>query len=161
MERRNNYDVTNRVDTTDPAAVNGEINRIFVKLYPKASTRVLNRSFRDLVRLHLGEYPGYRASDTGYHNLQHTLDVTLAMARLMDGYERSRDGTDALGPRLFGFGIVTALFHDVGYYAAQERRGIHAQACDSRGQVSRAVPQQAGFGKTRSRGRASHPLYRL
>src|SRR6267143_3862660 len=115
MERRNNYDVTNRVDTTDPAAVNGEINRIFVKLYPKASTRVLNRSFRDLVRLHLGEYPGYRASDTGYHNLQHTLDVTLAMARLMDGYERSRDGTDALGPRLFGFGVVTALFHDVGY----------------------------------------------
>ena len=34
MERRNNYDVTNRVNTTDPAAVNGEINRIFVKLYP-------------------------------------------------------------------------------------------------------------------------------
>ena len=115
MERRNNYDVTNRVDTTDPAAVNGEINRIFVKLYPKASTRVLNRSFRDLVRLHLGEYPGYRACDTGYHNLQHTLDVTLAMARLMDGYECSRDRTDALGPRLFGFGVVTALFHDVGY----------------------------------------------
>ncbi|MGH8759976.1 MAG: hypothetical protein ACREVW_10765, partial [Burkholderiales bacterium] len=115
MERRNNYDVTNQVNTTDPAAVNGEVSRIFVALYPRASTRVLNRSFKDLVRLHLGEYPGYRASDTGYHNLQHTLDVTLAMARLMDGYERSRDRADALGPKLFGFGVVTALFHDVGY----------------------------------------------
>ncbi|HWH49150.1 MAG TPA: HD domain-containing protein [Burkholderiales bacterium] len=114
-QRRNNYDVSNRIDTTDPAAVNAEINRIFAALYPKASIRVINRSVKDLVRLHLGEYPGYRPSDTGYHNLQHMLDVTLAMARLMDGYERSREGGEALGPQLFGFGIVTALFHDVGY----------------------------------------------
>lgn len=115
MESRNNFDVTNRINTTDPAAVNGEVNRIFAALYPKASTRVLKRSFKDLVRLHHGEYPGYRACDTSYHDLQHTLDVTLAMARLMDGYERSRDRTDTLGPRLFGFGIVMALFHDIGY----------------------------------------------
>ena len=37
------------------------------------------------------KYPGYRACDTEYHNLQHTLDVTLAMARLMDGYEVELD----------------------------------------------------------------------
>jgi hypothetical protein len=47
--------------------------------------------------------------------LQHTLDVTLAMARLMDGHERSPQRVDALGARLFSVGIVTALFHDVGY----------------------------------------------
>ena len=115
LERRSNYDVTNQVITTDPAAVNGEVNRIFVELYPGASTHVLNRAFKDLARLHHGDYPGYRACDTGYHNLQHTLDVTLAMARLMDGYERSPDRGDALGSRLFGFGVVTALFHDIGY----------------------------------------------
>ena len=114
-ERRNNYDVTNRVNTTDPAAVSGEVNRMFVELYPGESTSVLNRAFKDLVLLHHGDYPGYRACDTGYHNLQHTLEVTLAMARLMDGYERSGDRGDALGSRLFGFGIVTALFHDIGY----------------------------------------------
>lgn len=114
-ERRNNYDVTNRIDTTDPAAVSGEINRIFVDLYPGESTPVLNRAFKDLVLLHHGDYPGYRACDTGYHNLQHTLDVSLAMARLMDGYERSPDRGEALGSRLFAFGVVTALFHDIGY----------------------------------------------
>ena len=37
------------------------------------------------------------------------------MARLMDGYERALDTRDTLGPRLFVFGVVTALFHDVGY----------------------------------------------
>ena len=83
MERRSDYDVTNQVNTTDPVAVNTEVNRIFVELYPNTSTHVLNRAFRDLGRLHKGEYPGYRPSDTGYHNLQHSLDVTLAMARLI------------------------------------------------------------------------------
>lgn len=96
-ERRNNYDVTNRINTTDPTTVSGEINRIFVNLYPGKSTSVLNRAFKDLVLLHHGDYPGYRACDTGYHNLQHTLDVTLAMARLMDGYERPPDRGEARG----------------------------------------------------------------
>lgn len=116
MDRRNDYDVTNQVNTTDADAVKSEVRRIFVDLYPGDSTRVLDRSFTDFTSLYLGQYPGYRACDTGYHNLQHTLDVTLAMARLMNGYERSRDyRTDALGAKLFGFGVVTALFHDVGY----------------------------------------------
>jgi len=43
------------------------------------------------------------------------MDVTLAMARLMDGYERSRNGTPALGVRLFQVGVIAALFHDMGY----------------------------------------------
>jgi hypothetical protein len=89
--RKNNFDVSNRVDTTDSHAVNAEVVRIFLELYPDASVHVLNRSFRDMARLQLGEYPGYRACDTDYHNMQHSLDVTLAMARLMDGYERTRD----------------------------------------------------------------------
>ena len=115
MPRRNDYDVTDRVNTTEPASVNGEVNRIFLELYPNASTHVLNRCFRDLTRLQRGEYPGYHACDTSYHNLQHSLDVTLAMARLMDGYERTQDRSGELGVRLFRFGIVTALFHDIGY----------------------------------------------
>src|SRR6185436_8982170 len=76
MERRNDYDVTNQVNTTNAPAVNTEVNRIFLELYPNASTHVLNRSFRDLGRLHKGDYTGYRPSDTGYHNLQHSLVVT-------------------------------------------------------------------------------------
>lgn len=113
--RRNNFDVTNRVETTDLGAVNREVNRIFLELYPDASTQILNRSFSDVGRLFHGEYPGYRGCDTEYHNLQHTLDVTLAMARLMDGYERCRDGAEPIGSRLFGFGVIAALLHDIGY----------------------------------------------
>jgi hypothetical protein len=42
------------------------------------------------------------------------LDVTLAMARLMDGCARSNRGGVLTG-RLFLYGIVTALYHDCGY----------------------------------------------
>ena len=115
MPRRNDYDVTDQVNTTEPVSVNGEVNRIFLELYPNASTHLLNRCFRDLTRLQMGEFPGYHACDTSYHNLQHSLDVTLAMARLMDGYERTQNRSGELGARLFRFGIVTALFHDIGY----------------------------------------------
>ena len=58
MPRRNDYDVTDQVNTTDPGSVNGEVNRIFLELYPNASTHVLNRCFRDLTRLQTGDYPG-------------------------------------------------------------------------------------------------------
>jgi hypothetical protein len=66
--------------------------------------------------LYAGRHAEYFACDTAYHDIQHVLDVSLAMARLMDGYERGRsDGAASLSHRHFKLGIVTALFHDFGY----------------------------------------------
>ncbi|HEU5283169.1 MAG TPA: hypothetical protein VFU53_05125 [Burkholderiales bacterium] len=113
--RRSEYDVSNRIDTTDPGSVEGEVRRICVDLYPRARTALLSRAFGDCARMYQGLHPAYRACDTAYHNLQHTLDVTLAMARLMDGYQRSERRAEPIGDRVFVFGIVTALFHDIGY----------------------------------------------
>ena len=113
--RRSEYDVTNRVDITDPRAVYLETARLFSQLYPGSHSDALLTAFEDCSRAYRGEFPGYRPCDTAYHNLQHTLDVALAMARLMDGYERASDTHETLGPRLFVFGVITALFHDVGY----------------------------------------------
>ncbi len=113
--RGNDFDVSARFNTTDPQVVNDEVDRIYLALYPSASTRQLNRAFRDLTRLYRGEYPGYHRCDTAYHDVQHVLDVTLAMARLIDGYERGRIGTQPFGESLFRLGVITALFHDVGY----------------------------------------------
>ena len=113
--RRNDFDVTNRIQTTDVVAVHRETARLFRLLYPGAAHVAMDRAFDDVARIYAGQYPGYQACDTGYHNLQHVMDVTLAMTRLMDGYERSRNGTAALGVRFFQLGVVVALFHDVGY----------------------------------------------
>jgi hypothetical protein len=113
--RRNEYDVTSKVNTTDPKTVNDEINSIYLELYPDAPTQKLDQAFHDLTQLYRGEYPGYHPCDTAYHNIQHVMDVTLATARLINGYERGRIGTQSLGDSLFRLGVITALFHDCGY----------------------------------------------
>lgn len=118
--RRNDYDVSDRIRTTDPEAVAAEVVRLFNALYDVPAPE-LERAFRDVAALYRGEHPEYHACDTEYHDLQHILDVTLAMARLMDGYQRSRRRSEPALPReVFLVGIFAALFHDFGYL---RRRG--------------------------------------
>jgi len=122
----NEYDVTRNVRTIDPVAVKREVERIFLGLYSESSTRPLGQAFADVTRLFNGGYPGYRACDTAYHDIQHTLDVTLAMARLIDGYERARTrGMKSFSAESFQLGVVTALCHDIGYL--REERDTQAQ----------------------------------
>ena len=115
QSRRNDFDVTNRIQTTDVVAVQRETARLFRLLYPGAAYIAMDRAFADVAKIYAGQYPGLQACDTGYHNLQHVMDVTLAMARLMDGYERSREDAPALGVRFFQLGLIAGLFHDIGY----------------------------------------------
>ena len=113
--RRSDFDVTNRINTTDPVCVKIEVARIYRALYSGRQCAILDRAFDDVVRLYRGEFPGYARCDTHYHDLQHILDVTLAMARLLDGYERSRADGPAIGERNFQLGVICALYHDCGY----------------------------------------------
>src|SRR5688572_8269132 len=86
--RRSDFDVSNRINTTDPVCVKLEVARIHRSLY-QVDSPALQRAFDDLVSLYFGHYPGYSRCDTAYHDLQHVMDVTLAMARLIDGYDRT------------------------------------------------------------------------
>jgi hypothetical protein len=113
--RRSDFDVTNRINTTDPVCVKLEVDRIYRSLYARPRPVILNQAFDDMVRLYRGEFPGYLPCDTGYHDLQHALEVTLAMARLLDGYERSRGEGRSIEEKLFQLGVICALFHDMGY----------------------------------------------
>ena len=111
--RRSDHDVTDTIQTTNPVAVRDEVARIYLDLYGGRSPQLLRRLFTDLARFYGGRDPGYHACDTGYHDIQHVLDVTLAMARMMDGYERSRrNGTPPLPPEMFILGAVAAMYHD-------------------------------------------------
>jgi hypothetical protein len=118
--RRNDHDVSDSIRTTDPAAVGAEVTRMFHSLYPQASSAAIEHAFADAANLYSGRHPRFHPCDTGYHDLQHVLDVTLAQARLMDGYERTRNGSPPLPPVLYTVGVICALFHDVGYV---RRRG--------------------------------------
>src|SRR5258706_6653595 len=108
--RRSDYDVTDSIRTTDPAGVGAEVVRIFNGLYGDAPTQPLERAFADAAAFYRGEHPDYHACDTEYHDIQHVLDVTLAMARLLDGYERQRNGGARLAHEVFTAGVLAALF---------------------------------------------------
>ncbi len=119
--RRNDFDVNNTVNVTDPDSVSDAVESLFLDLYPHARADTLKNAIAYIATLYRGEHPDFSPCDTAYHDLQHIMDVTLASSRLMDGYERThKDGT-ALGSELFTFGVLLALFHDSGYL---RKRGL-------------------------------------
>lgn len=92
-------------------------------LFPDAPVPALERAFSDAARMYQGEHRDYLPCDTEYHDIQHVLDVTLAMARLLDGYQRGgHNGSPKLPKELFLAGVLAALFHDFGYL---RRRNDH------------------------------------
>ncbi len=115
LNRRSEYDVSDSVNVTEAQDVCREVCRLFAELYPGISTAPLEQAFEDMDRLFRGEYRGYLACEAPYHDLQHSLDVTLAMARLIHGYEQSHGPQKRIGQLGALLGIISALFHDAGY----------------------------------------------
>ena len=112
--RRAAFDVTNQVDTTDPGSVSFRVAQIYERLYRREFPSGVLRVFADVSRLYRGDFPGYHGCETGYHDIQHILEVTLAMARLMDGCVQATSPL-VMSERLFQLGTVSALCHDIGY----------------------------------------------
>src|SRR5262249_17623138 len=118
--RRSDFDVTNSVQVSSPKAVLAGVEGLYRPTWPGMSLDPLRRAFAHFERLFAGEVPGYHGVDTVYHDRQHTLDITLALARLIVGYERQQEEEHRLGGARATVGLVTGLFHDVGYL---RRRG--------------------------------------
>lgn len=115
QDRRNDFDVTNTVQVSNPAAVRDAVRQLLEQTYPDAGFDKIWLAFYDFERLFTGRMPGYLGCDTSYHDIQHTLDITLAMARLVAGYEAACGSREGLGAERALLGILTALFHDAGY----------------------------------------------
>lgn len=96
----------------DPAAIKEEVGRIANMFGVDFDQWRFAQAMVDLVRLFGGEYPGFLASNTSYHNLEHTNGVVLAMARLLHGLYLD-DGVRFSGSQLL-VGLLAAMFHDTG-----------------------------------------------
>ena len=90
--RRSDYDVTNTVQVSSVASVRKAVEELFLQTWPGANTERLTTAFADFERLFSGQFPGYLGCDTVYHDMQHSLDDTLAMARLLAGFDRTQTG---------------------------------------------------------------------
>jgi hypothetical protein len=82
--------------------------------WPGPAAPWLRALFDKTVDLFEGRYPGYQACDLGFHDLTHTMEVTVAVARILDGYLRRRT-VFRLHKRDYELAIAAALLHDTGY----------------------------------------------
>src|ERR1700692_4370420 len=113
--RRNDYDVTNSVKVSSTAAVAAAVVELFTAAFPGDSFDRVAVAFDEFDKLFTGRMPGYHGGDTVYHDLQHSLDMTLAMVRMMVGYERTVPAPERFGAERAVMAIATSLFHDAGY----------------------------------------------
>ena len=137
--RLNQNDVANQVNVEDSDQVRDAVIALFAARYPGADFAPLARAFDDVKALFEGRYPGYLRCDTLYHDARHTLDMTLAMARLVEGHDRSRPASAALGARRAVLGVVIALLHDSGYMRRASESAVENGAVFTKVHVSRSA----------------------
>lgn len=100
------------VNMEDPQIVLEEVKTVVSIMIPDFDFEPLNRTFRDVVSLFHGQYPGYRKCNTEYHDLKHTTDALLAMARLIHGAVVNEE---VFSDKDVELGLISALLHDTGY----------------------------------------------
>jgi hypothetical protein len=108
-----NYRHLNDIFQIDsPEILIGEVIEILALMSPAAEATSVCCVFSTTGELYNGQFAGYRASNTGYHDLRHAYNALLAMARLIHGA--------VLDGRVFSesdivAGLTAALLHDAGY----------------------------------------------
>lgn len=100
-----------------PEAVLEEVQVILKLISPDFDTDTVALACHTTVDLFNGNYPGYRACNTEYHDLRHTTDAFLSMARLIHG--AVLDGENFSNRQII-LGLIAALFHDSGYIQEED-----------------------------------------
>lgn len=109
------------LDTRDTAAVRRACEAVWQALTGGADGAFLATAFGWVEDTFTRGSADFEPLDTRYHDLEHTLQGTLCLARLLSGWQRA-PGTPPLTPRAIRLGLVAILLHDTGYL---KHRGDH------------------------------------
>jgi hypothetical protein len=97
-----------------------EVKAITSLLFPNFDFTLVSSTYHDIIKLFNGEYVGYQKCDTDYHNLRHTQDCLLEMARLIHGASLN---ARPFSEKDVNLGLVSAIVHDTGYIKTSKERG--------------------------------------
>ena len=89
-----------------------EVSEILRSISPTFQPDAIRNVFNSVNDLYHGNFPGYAACNTGYHDFNHATATFLAMARLIHG--AALDG-NVLSASNVNAGLAAAILHDVGY----------------------------------------------
>lgn len=114
MEEKQEIRLDQLVDYSQPYAVLEEIKHNFIAHYPIEEFLPFRYIFKDFIDLMEGRFPGYRATNTKFHDIQHTTDVLLALSRLVDGYNIANK-KNKISLKKAKLALIAGVFHDTGY----------------------------------------------
>ena len=93
--------------------------------------------------LYKGNFPGYSACNTGYHDFRHAIDTFLAMARLIHGAVLAKN---FFSERQIITALTPAILHDSGYIQEKsDNQGTGAKYKINHEQRSMAFLSRHGF----------------
>ena len=122
MNRRRITDVF-QIDSSE--ALRSEVIEILRLISSSLQTDSIRRVFNSVNDLYHGNFPGYRACNTNYHDFSHATAAFLAMARLIHG--AALDGSVFSASNVVA-GLAAAILHDVGYIQeVHDRKGTGAK----------------------------------
>jgi hypothetical protein len=102
------------VATKDPTAVEVEVQSTCLAMFPNNDSSFVSRAFGWTINCFLGNYGDYQGIDARYHDLEHTMQGTLCMARLLHGRQKA-NAHPPISQRAFKLGLIAILMHDTGY----------------------------------------------
>jgi hypothetical protein len=107
MKQYNYSDSTTKSDN-----VLEEVRRILLLMFPQFDFRNIDNVYSDIVKLFKEESFGYYKCNSEYHDLRHTEERVLIMARIIYGAFLSGCNFSSRGVNL---GLISALINDIGY----------------------------------------------
>lgn len=107
-------------DTTKVKNVADATVAVASELFDKSSPAYIRRIFGEVETLFAGGFQDYQAIDLKYHDLRHTMQVTMAYVDIMAA--RQPAVTSPVTFRQFELGLTAALLHDSGYLKLRSDR---------------------------------------
>ena len=102
------------IATDDPKAVEAAVTEIGQNCFPEQKLDRIRTLMGTVDELYQGKISPYQASDMAYHDLEHTLQVTLCWARMFSSLMEHKPEYPVVYAD-FLLGIAACLLHDTGY----------------------------------------------
>lgn len=102
------------INTREPSQVQAEVQKAYLEMFPHGNPDYISTIFQWAHTWFNGKYMDYQPIDAHYHDLEHTMQGILCMARLLHGRE-ARAHQPLMTQRMFELGMLAILLHDTGY----------------------------------------------
>ncbi len=137
--KTNTLDVTGSVHVSSTEETLKHVCALAAEIWPAMDLRRLQSAFRIFENMTSGRDSRFLALDTPYHDVQHSMDVTLCTVRLLAGHEANAPLHERLGANRALVGLLCALFHDAGYLRRKTEKNVPSGAHFTHFHVTRSA----------------------